>query len=200
MNPTEHWTGQAGTDYHKRQEVTLDSNVSFFMRALMKASPRRALEFGCGAGLNMAALRHWAPDMEVQGVEINAEAARQAMEYGRVHVQDACNPVTTVDVGRFDVTFTKGMLIHIPPHRLTQAYLNLFTTSRRWILIAEYYNPTPVEVPYRGQAGLLWKRDFAGEMLDTFKSLRLIDYGFTYHRDVEFPQDDISWFLMEKRQ
>ena len=35
-------------------------------------------------------------------------------------------------------------------------------------------------------------------MLDAFPDLRLIDYGFVYHRDPNFPQDDLNWFLMEK--
>jgi spore coat polysaccharide biosynthesis protein SpsF len=26
----------------------------------------------------------------------------------------------------------------------------------------------------------------------------LIDYGFVYHRDTAHPQDDITWFLLEK--
>jgi spore coat polysaccharide biosynthesis protein SpsF len=45
----------------------------------------------------------------------------------------------------------------------------------------------------------LFKRDFAGEMLEQFADLRLIDYGFAYRRDPAFPQDDITWFLMEKK-
>ena len=28
--------------------------------------------------------------------------------------------------------------------------------------------------------------------------IQLVDYGFAYHRDKSFPQDDISWFLLEK--
>ncbi|NDB35890.1 MAG: pseudaminic acid biosynthesis-associated methylase, partial [Flavobacteriia bacterium] len=43
------------------------------------------------------------------------------------------------------------------------------------------------------------KRDFAGELLDTFPDLRLVDYGFAYKRDTSFPQDDITWFLLEKQ-
>ena len=30
--------------------------------------------------------------------------------------------------------------------------------------------------------------------------LPLIDYGFSYHRDPVFPQDDITWFLMERKR
>jgi spore coat polysaccharide biosynthesis protein SpsF len=43
----------------------------------------------------------------------------------------------------------------------------------------------------------LFKRDFAGEMLDKYADLKLCDYGFVYHRE-KFSQDDISWFLLEK--
>ena len=34
--------------------------------------------------------------------------------------------------------------------------------------------------------------------MDRHPSLSLIDYGFAYRRDPTFPQDDITWFLMEK--
>ncbi|MBV7550115.1 hypothetical protein KW849_27925 [Pseudomonas sp. PDM26] len=58
----------------------------------------------------------------------------------------------------------------------------------------------PVEAPYRGNSGKLFKRDFAGEMLDRYDDLHLVDYGFDYHRDRQFPVDDITWFVLEKRR
>ena len=45
----------------------------------------------------------------------------------------------------------------------------------------------------------LYKRDFAGELLDRYPDLRLADYGFAYRRDPKFPQDDINWFLLAKQ-
>ena len=68
------------------------------------------------------------------------------------------------------------------------------------MLIAEYYNPTPVEVTYRGHSRRLFKRDFAGELLSAYDDLQLVDYGFSYHGDPVMPQDDITWFLLEKNQ
>ena len=59
--------------------------------------------------------------------------------------------------------------------------------------------PAPVAIPYRGHSDRLFKRDFAGEILDRHPQLQLVDYGFAYRRDPNFPQDDITWFLMEKR-
>lgn len=50
---------------------------------------------------------------------------------------------------------------------------------------------------YRGHARRLFKRDFAGEMIDRY-GLSLVDYGFVYHRDAVSPQDDVTWFLMER--
>jgi spore coat polysaccharide biosynthesis protein SpsF len=40
----------------------------------------------------------------------------------------------------------------------------------------------------------------AGEMMERYPDLALVDYGFLYHKDPVFPQDDITWFLMEKRK
>lgn len=35
--------------------------------------------------------------------------------------------------------------------------------------------------------------------MDKFPDCQLVDYGFVYHRDNNFSQDDITWFLLEKR-
>jgi pseudaminic acid biosynthesis-associated methylase len=83
---------------------------------------------------------------------------------------------------------------------LGEVYQRIHAASSRWVLIGEYYNPCPVSVPYRGHMDRLFKRDFAGEMLDMFSDLRLVDYGFCYRRDAAFPQDDISWFLLGKER
>jgi len=40
--------------------------------------------------------------------------------------------------------------------------------------------------------------DFAGEVLDSYSEMRLLDYGFAYHRDTACKQDDTTWFLLEK--
>ena len=77
-------------------------------------------------------------------------------------------------------------------------YAALVRSSSRYVMVCEYFNPVPVEVPYRGHTGALFKRDFAGELLDAFPELTLVDYGFTYHRDPQFPLDDSTWFLLEK--
>jgi len=82
---------------------------------------------------------------------------------------------------------------------LPLVYDKLVSASGKYLLVAEYYNPVPVTINYRGHTDRLFKRDFAGEIMDRHPGIQLVDYGFAYSRDVNFPQDDITWFLMEKR-
>lgn len=202
MNDQERfWAGEFGTDYSRRNSDagSVASNVALFARALRGTGPiRNCIEFGANIGLNLQALRALYPDMEQHAVEINAAAGKELAT--RIPAQNVVQ-ASILDyrsARAFDLVLVKGVLIHVAPDSLPAVYDVLHAAAGRYLLIAEYYNPTPVSVPYRGHADRLFKRDFAGEVLDTFPKLRLVDYGFAYHRD-QFPQDDITWFLLEKR-
>ncbi len=65
-----------------------------------------------------------------------------------------------------DLAFIKGVLIHINPDMLQDVYNSLYESSQKYLSVIEYYNPAPVEVNYRGHKERLFKRDFAGEMID----------------------------------
>ncbi len=56
--------------------------------------------------------------------------------------------------------------------------------------MSEYYSFTPIEINYRGNDGKLLNRDFAGEFLERYKDVWLVDYGLIYHRDTPFYADD----------
>ena len=197
------WRGEFGDHYTDRNQGRVPANRAFFRKALRAVNwPPAApsiLELGCGAGENLSALRQILPAAHLAGLEINPSAAAIARNHGHlVHEISILDYIVQLGGNLFDLVFTKGLLIHIPPTELARAYHVLVEASRRWVLVAEYYNPKPVEVPYRGQAGMLWKRDFAGELLAAYQELRLVDYGFVYHRD-PYPQDDLTFFLLEKR-
>jgi spore coat polysaccharide biosynthesis protein SpsF len=196
------WAGTFGDEYierNKSQEY-LAANLNFFSRALKQAGkPSSILEFGANIGMNLRAIKLLFPNIEASGIELNETAASQLSEFlGANNVFNGSifeYPVTKT----VDVALIKGVLIHIHPEMLPLVYEKLYNASRKYILVCEYYNPSPVSIPYRGHSNRLFKRDFAGEMLDTYSDLRLVDYGFAYKRDTSFPQDDITWFLMEKK-
>lgn len=196
------WAGQFGTDYIGRNNSAelLASNLEFFARALRHAGRiGSCVEFGANIGMNLRALKLLYPALQAHGIEINPDAARQLAEFvgaGNVYEGSIFDAPTDPQA---DLSLIKGVLIHINPERLPETYDKLYAASRRWVLVCEYYNPSPVAIPYRGHSDRLFKRDFAGEMLDRFPGLALVDYGFAYRRDPAFPQDDITWFLMEKK-
>ncbi|MEM7352850.1 MAG: pseudaminic acid biosynthesis-associated methylase, partial [Acidobacteriota bacterium] len=175
------------------------ANTALFGKILARTrNVRSVLELGSNIGLNLMALRQLLPEAALSAVEINQKAASELqarlpeVDLHRTSAFDF-EPSRT-----WDLVFTKGVLIHIAPERLAEIYRLLHRSAARYLLLCEYYNPSPVEVVYRGHQGKLFKRDFAGEMLDTFSDLALVDYGFVYHRDPNFPQDDMTWFLLEK--
>ncbi len=195
------WAGEFGSDYvgRNKSDTLLASNVHLFSRILKSTrSVTNVLELGANIGMNLKALRVLIPQLRATGVEINQDAVT---ELGKLPDVTAVHGsiLDYVAPSPFDLTFVKGVLIHINPQMLNQVYDTLFTASSRYVCVIEYYNPSPVTVTYRGHADRLFKRDFAGEMLERHSSLSLIDYGFAYRRDPNFPQDDLTWFLMESK-
>lgn len=194
------WAGQFGNEYVDRNaaEQLLVSNTALFAEILRRTeSISSVIEFGANIGMNLHALRRLLPETQFHAVEINAKAADQLRRAEFVNViEDSI--LTFEPPAPCELAFIKGVLIHIDPARLNDVYDRLYAASSKYVCVVEYYNPTPVELNYRGHEGKLFKRDFAGEILDRFSDLKLVDYGFVYRRD-RFPQDDLTWFLMEKR-
>jgi len=196
------WQGNFGNEYVNRNTGSslVAANTAFFSKVLPRTQKiQRVLELGSNIGLNLIALRQLLPEAQLSAVEINEKAASQ-LQVNLPEIDLHLNSILEFQPNAtWDLVFIKGVLIHINPDKLPMVYELMYRASSRYLLVAEYYNPTPTEVTYRGHEGKLFKRDFAGEMLDKYTDLVLLDYGFTYHRDVNFPQDDMTWFLMEKR-
>ena len=149
--------------------------------------------------MNLKALKLLYPGIDASAIEINGEAAQQLAD---VIPADQVFNQSILDFKpsrTYDLTLIKGVLIHLNPDVLPEVYDRLVETTGRYLVVAEYYNPSPVAIPYRGHDDRLFKRDFAGEIMERHRSLKLVDYGFAYRHDPDFPQDDITWFLMEKR-
>ena len=195
------WAGRFGDDYAGRNAgaALIGSNIAMFSRILsLCAGVKSLIEFGANIGLNLRAIRSLWPEVSLDAIEINESAVQQLRAWGgtgRIHHGSILN----FEPDRsWDLALIKGVLIHIDPQYLPQVYDLLYAASSRYIVVIEYYNPTPVEVTYRGHSGKLFKRDFAGELLDRHPSLRVLDYGFVWRRDPVFPQDDPTWFILEK--
>lgn len=195
------WAGEFGNSWISRTQNTpslVARNVAFFSKILDRTSNiETVIEFGAGEGCNLKALKTLKPSLKCTAVEINEQAATILQASVDASV-DIASILEYQNKNTFDLVLAKAILIHINPPMLRTAYEVLYKASKKYILLAEYYNPVPIDIVYRGHAARLFKRDFAGEMLDLFPNLTLLDYGFTYHRDNNFPQDDLHWFLLKK--
>ena len=195
------WAEDFGQEYVERNmgQDLLRAKLAFFARLLKRTGALGSvIELGANVGLNLRALKLLAPDLLLEAVEINPQAAEALRQSNVARVHQATLLGFRPEQPS-DLAFTMGVLIHIAPEALPQAYDALHASSSRYVMVGEYYNPKPVSIPYRGHQDRLFKRDFAGELQDRFPDLALVDYGFLYHRDPHFPQDDITWFLLEKR-
>ena len=195
------WAGDFGDEYISRNksEEYLASNLNFFSKAFNQlGQPKSLIEFGANIGMNLRAIKLLFPKIDLFGIEINKNAADELAKFiGQENVFNG-SIFEFEATHKCDVSLIKGVLIHINPEMLSLVYEKLYTASNKYILICEYYNPSPVNVSYRGHSDRLFKRDFAGEMLEKYADLKLVDYGFCYKRDKAFPQDDITWFLLVK--
>jgi pseudaminic acid biosynthesis-associated methylase len=195
------WAGDFGNNYITRNqgEGIVNSNIFLFSQIIRNAPDIKSIvELGCNIGLNLQALNKINKEFKLCGYEINSLAAQKAhnLNIAKIIVGTILDPLPSEY--KYDISFTKGVLIHINPNELHIVYDNLYNLSRKYILVCEYYNLNPIAIEYRGNVNKLFKRDFAGELIDRY-DLRLIDYGFIYHRDNYFSQDDFTWFLLEKR-
>lgn len=196
----EFWAGDFGNEYSERNigKDWIVANTALFAKVLCRTrNVNSVVEFGSNIGLNLRALDQLIVEPEFAAVEINHSAADELRNWGKTEVFES----SILDFSHsrtWDLALIKGVLIHINPDELNAVYDKLYASAGRYICIVEYYNPRPTALPYRGHEDRLFKRDFAGEVMDRFSDLQLLDYGFCYHRDNNYPQDDVTWFLLEK--
>ena len=197
------WAEKFGDEYSKRNKSSklLASNLDFFSKALKSTQNiKNCIEFGSNIGMNLKALQLLYPEQSHYAIEINPFAVANL----RAIVSDddifEGSILDFTPKKTFDLVLIKGVLIHISPDELKNVYDKLVASCNKYLLVAEYYNPSPITIPYRGHINKLFKRDFPGEIMDRHPIMKIIDYGFVYRRDPKFPQDDINWFLMEKVQ
>ena len=195
------WSGNFGDNYilRNRSETFLQSNINFFKKALKKVKKIDSMiEFGANIGMNIKAIKSLGKIKIFKAIEINKKACFDLEKViGKENVfQNSILDYKNSE--KFDLVLTKTVLIHINPEKLVDVYRKIYKSAKKYVLIAEYYNPSPSVIEYRGFKNKLFKRDFAGELIDLYPDLQILDYGFVYHRDQFYPQDDINWFLLKK--
>ena len=192
------WAENFGNKYIKRNIFSKDRSQTIGY-ALRKNNLKiiSALELGCNVGYNLDALKKIFKKIKLYGVEINELA------FNIVNKKYNCFNKSILDFKskkKYDLVFTAGVLIHQNPKYLNKIYKKIYSLSKKYIYIQEYFSPDPVVVKYRNHKDKLFKRDFAKDLIDLFPDLKLIDYGFYWKEDPKLKGncDNSNWFLFKK--
>ena len=161
---------------------------------------KSVLDCGANIGRNIGFLKDSSllPEAEFAAMDLNKAALHVlASKFPDARLYNSS--LLEIDLGaKFDLVFTSGVLIHINPENLARVFDNLMTFSNRYLILIEYFNRTPVEIPYRGQSGLLWKRDFGKDFLE-HSNWKVISYGFLWGQEFDnCGFDDCNYWVFER--
>ena len=191
------WETDFGNKYVKRN---LKSDRIFTIgKDLLnnKVIINEVLELGANVGLNLDAIKRVYPDVKTYGVEINKLAYNIGKKKNKFYKKPILNFKSKK---KYDLVCSLGVLIHQNPKHLNAFYNKLYSLSKKYIYLSEYFNPTPITIKYRNNDEKLFKRDFAKELWIKFPRLKLIDYGFHWKQDPRLKNccDNSNWFLFQK--
>ena len=186
------WRGQFGDDYTDRNDVDWRSRLEAWRTMLAGLEIQSILEVGSNKGANLRALQELNASWLLLGVEPNAYARDIAWP---PTVDGTATNIPFADQS-FDLVFTAGLLIHIPPDELDAALREIHRVARRYLVAIEYRADIETAVTgYRGHDDMLWKRPFDQEYLRRFPELRVMRFG---HWSTDWGFDNCTWWLMEK--
>ena len=190
------WAGEFGDAYIARN-VEAGAGRDRFWAALLERYPvSSVLEVGCNVGANLQWLVRLLDSSHVHGVDVN-EQALTILRRRLPGVHAIISPARSLpfEDGSVDLAFTSGVLIHQPDSALRNVMSELVRVARNLVLAIEYHADETVEVPYRGQSGALFKRDYAALYQSYFPQLEWLEGGFLGKDD---GWDDATWCIFRK--
>jgi pseudaminic acid biosynthesis-associated methylase len=191
------WAGGFGDDYVARNSSRYDERAPFWDSMLRRYPTRRALEVGCNVGGNLRWMLRHLDEPFVCGIDVNMTALSQLR--GSLPAVGACRSLARQLPFRdqsFDLVFTMGVLIHQPEDTLAAVMAEMVRTSRRYVLCGEYFGEAAEAIPYRGQEGALFRRDYGKHFEQLFPQLSLVEQGFLGR---EHGWDDVTFWVLQKR-
>jgi pseudaminic acid biosynthesis-associated methylase len=190
------WQGQFGDAYTERNRAAGEARAPFWQAIFAEFLVQRVLEVGCNLGANLQwVITHVSPH-QVYGVDINLKALEE-IHRNLPTLNAVWTPARELPFRDrwFDLVFTMGVLIHQPETTLPVVMAEIVRCSRRYVLCGEYFAEQTTEVPYRGQEGALFKRNYGRLYQELFPELILRKQGFLKREE---GWDDVTYWLFEK--
>ena len=191
------WEGNFGKNYTKRNLSSLKemnaeyiknfgisrSNINKrFLDGLDRSI--RILEVGTNVGNKLVCLQQMG-FTNLYGIELQQDAVEKAKTRTRhINIIQGSSFDIPFKDGFFDLVFTSGLLIHIPPNDLKDVFSEMVRVSRKYIWGMECFAPQYTAVQYHGKVNLFWKTDFVRIFLSDFKIFKCVkEEKFIYKND-----------------
>lgn len=202
------WSSEFGSEYTERniynpEELNVfykktygvsreEMNKSFLLENIPKNA--KILEVGCNVGNQLRMLQEMGYS-NLYGLELQEYAVKRAKELTQnINIIQGVGDDIPFKSGFFDLVFTSGVLIHIPPIILKKVQSEIIRCSNRYVWGFEYFEEVHQEVIYRGNENLLWKGDFC-KKYNEIENMKLVSAkNFKYLENNNMDQ----MFLLEK--
>ena len=162
------WHGKGGNEYHLRNDEV--SRVKQWQKIIKEGDLyiKSAIEFGCGKGDNLHALRTIGVN-RLTGIEVNTTAAaiakaRTSSLIINESVESAVSQRGAGFIHEHDLVISRGFLIHVPECQLESTLL-LLGCAKKYVVMIEYNDFKRREVKYHDEEEMLWADAFAGKFL-----------------------------------
>lgn len=185
-NQEEIWMGKFGQEYternifspeeldalYKRTFGVLKSDIYKDFFKIIESKDIKILEVGCNVANELRMLQSMGYK-NLYGIELQSYACERAKDFSKgINIINASGYDIPFKDEYFDVVFTNGVLIHIPPTHLKKIMSEVYRCSKKYILGLEYYAEEYTEIEYRGNEALMWKGDFEKIYMELFPNLK----------------------------
>ena len=154
-NPVSYWRSQTLRSTHNPLNYLIPDELTdiLFMDLIPRLGKEASfMEIGCSAGRNLHFL-HELGYRNLAGIEINRLAVEDVLrkKYPRLYedcnflIGNAAEEIRKIQDASFDVVFSKGVLIHIPPSQRS-LFRNMVRICKKYIVI--YTSEVGAPFPY----------------------------------------------------
>lgn len=156
----------------------------------------RILEVGCNIGMQLRHLQKmgfW----NLHGIELQ-QYALDRLCVDRVETRQGSATDLPYPDEAFDLVYTSGVLIHIPPDSLSLALSEILRCTERYVWGFEYFSEELCEIKNRGWKDMLWSANHAAMFIDMWPGLKLLDWWQAPDQDPRRAGTVGCMYLLEK--
>lgn len=134
------WDEWGRTYYNEGGRKNLEPQHNFLIKNIKEIQPESILEVGCGFGRNLKIIKEGGFNCKLIGMDISKSMLKKAQEYLKDNSAELiCADATKIPFGDkcFDITFTYGCLMHVPPGEIKNVLQELIRVTMGYIINIE---------------------------------------------------------------